>query len=241
MIAAVLLMIVAGIGLTQAVSDPQQVTLRWLRLGGLVAVALLAAGGTMTAISDAPTDRLLWISFGVMAVAAVAQLMLVQLGRRRAQRVCALLVFLAAVSTTDPAAQLSYYLGAGLLGGLLMTMLLCHAYLTAGAEMTQRPFMRLVVMLMVLMGLRVLLSAVFGIWPYLQQEFDRPQTWNTMMITARYLAGIVVPAAFLYMIRDCVKRRANQSATGILYVAGVLVIVGEGIALALFDSTGLHF
>ena len=241
MIAAVLLMIVAGIGLTQAVSDPQQVTLRWLRLGGLVAVALLAAGGTMTAISDAPTDRLLWISFGVMAVAAVAQLMLVQLGRRRAQRVCALLVFLAAVSTTDPAAQLSYYLGAGLLGGLLMTMLLCHAYLTAGAEMTQRPFMRLVVMLMVLMGLRVLLSAVFGIWPYLQQEFDRPQTWNTMMITARYLAGIVVPAAVLSMIRDCVKRRANQSATGILYVAGVLVIVGEGIALALFDSTGLHF
>ena len=107
--------------------------------------------------------------------------------------------------------------------------------------MTQQPFMRLVIMLMVLLALRALLSGVMGAWPYLQQETARPQTWNMMLITARYLVGIVVPAIFLYMIHDCVKRRANQSATGILYVAGVLIIVGEGIALALIDSTDLPF
>jgi hypothetical protein len=61
------------------------------------------------------------------------------------------------------------------------------------------------------------------------------------MITARYLVGIVVPGVFTYMIHDCVKRRANQSATGILYVAGVLVIIGEGAALALQSATGLWF
>ena len=41
MIAVTLLMIVGGIGLSQAVSDPHQVTLRWLRLGGIIALSLL--------------------------------------------------------------------------------------------------------------------------------------------------------------------------------------------------------
>ena len=45
-----------------------------------------------------------------------------------------------------------------------------------------------------------------------------------------YAVGLIVPAVFTYMTYDCVRRRANQSATGILYVATVLVIVGEGIA-----------
>lgn len=34
MAVVMLMLIVGGIGLTQAVSDPNQVTLRWLRLGG---------------------------------------------------------------------------------------------------------------------------------------------------------------------------------------------------------------
>ena len=50
-----------------------------------------------------------------------------------------------------------------------------------------------------------------------------------------------MPAVFVYMIHDCVKRRANQSATGILYVATVLVVLGEGMAMALLGSTGHMF
>jgi hypothetical protein len=43
------------------------------------------------------------------------------------------------------------------------------------------------------------------------------------------------------MIHDCVRRRANQSATGILYVALIMVILGEGTALALLGATGFVF
>jgi uncharacterized membrane protein YgdD (TMEM256/DUF423 family) len=43
------------------------------------------------------------------------------------------------------------------------------------------------------------------------------------------------------MAHDCIRRRATQSATGILYVTGVLVFVGEIVALHLLRSTGLPF
>jgi hypothetical protein len=236
MIATLLLMFVGGIGLTQAVSDPKQVTLRWLRLGGLVSVALLAAGGTMTVLTGTSLQAAFWIT----SFAVVAQLMLTQVGRGGAQRIAAAIVFLSTVPAFEPVAIASNYAAAGLLGGFLMAMLLGHAYLTAGGEMTQQPLRRLVKLLAVLLLARAALSGIFGALPYFQQDLSnaRPQTWNVMMITARYLVGIVVPAVFTYMIDDCVKRRANQSATGILYVAGVLVIMGEGAALALRNATG---
>ena len=47
MITVILLVIVGGISLSQAVSDPHQVTLRWLRLGGIIAVTLLAVAVTI--------------------------------------------------------------------------------------------------------------------------------------------------------------------------------------------------
>ena len=126
-----------------------------------------------------------------------------------------------------------------------MAMLLGHAYLTADGQMTQSPFKRVVLMLVILLGLRAAVSGVFGLWPFLTDEdafYGRPsQMWPTVMVTARYLVGLVVPAIFTYMIYDCVKRRSNQSATGILYVATVLVLIGEGCALALMDATKLLF
>ena len=58
-------------------------------------------------------------------------------------------------------------------------------------------------------------------------------------IGTRWLVGLVVPAVFVYMAHDCVKRRSTQSATGILYVAGVLIFIGELMALYLVRETGL--
>ena len=52
MVVVLLLMIVGGIGLTQAASDPRQVTLRWLRLGGIIAVCLLAVVATFNAMVE---------------------------------------------------------------------------------------------------------------------------------------------------------------------------------------------
>src|SRR5690606_27479653 len=110
------------------------------------------------------------------------------------QRVAALAVFLLTLPSLEPAAVASNYAAAGLLGGFLMTMLLGHAYLTAGGEMTQQPLMRLVRLLAIVLIARALLSGVLGALPFFQHDHGpRPQTWNMMMITARYLVGIVVP------------------------------------------------
>ena len=62
-----------------------------------------------------------------------------------------------------------------------------------------------------------------------------------ILILTRWIVGLVVPAILVYMANDCIKRRSTQSATGILYVAGVLVFIGEMIALYLVRVTGLPF
>lgn len=274
MVAVLLLMFVGGIALTQTVSDPHQVTLRWLRLGGIIALTLLAVAAVVLVTGGdkvSPTARWQpagwpWSGLVAAAVLLIAQLMATQLGRRQAQRALALassaaamvvawrmtsdVIFAQAIpdtlplATEHPLANLAAIaLGSGILGGFLMAMLLGHAYLTAGGEMTQTPFRRLVLLLGALMLARAGVSVAFGLWPYLQAEDIRAvdRLWNTVMMTARYLVGLLVPAVFTAMTYDCVQRRANQSATGILYVAGVLVIVGEGIALALLGATGLAF
>ncbi len=245
MTSVLLLLFVAGIGLTQAVSDPQAVTLRWLRLGGINAVTLLALGVVVRAMTVDHTPPTIWLGFALVAVPVVAQLMLVQLAKRTAQRIAAVLTYLlgCAVATyatmPEPAitsqtllSGLTMLISAGLLGGFLMTMLLGHAYLTSGNEMTQSPFERLVIVLVVLLGLRLVGSAGLALYPWWSAiDYPRPRLWTVMMIVARYLVGLAVPILFTLMSWECVRRRANQSATGILYVACVLVIIGEGIAL----------
>ncbi len=265
MIATMLLLLTAGIGLTQAISDPFAVTLRWLRLGGVIAVTLLVVAVAAVVRSDGWSQSGAIAGVVAPAVAFLVQLMAVQLGYRRRQRIAAGLGFvLATISASVSAAYiLSHHtpesaetplsiatwisltatvaISGGLLGGFLMTMLLGHAYLTAGNEMTQAPFRRLVLMLAALLLLRAIFSAIFGIAPWLGAEKTGSQLWLMMMIVARYAVGLLVTAIFTWMTYDCVRRRANQSATGILYVAGVLIIIGEWSALSLLDSTGLLF
>jgi hypothetical protein len=62
-----------------------------------------------------------------------------------------------------------------------------------------------------------------------------------ILVLTRWLVGLAVPAVFIYMAWDCIRRRATQSATGILYVAGVLVFIGELVALYLLRETALPF
>lgn len=238
MIANLIILLVGGIGFAQAVSDPQQVTLRWLRLGGLTSVALLAAAVTLTVMSAGASAAQPLVA---PCVFAVAQLMLVQLGLRFAQRVAAALLWFTVAYLGEMADIVTLLTASALLGGYLMAMLLGHAYLTAGNEMTQSPFARLVKIMLAVLLLRAALSAAFAALPYFNEVHERTQSWNLIMITARYAVGIVVPLIFTFMTLECINRKANQSATGILYVAGVLIILGEGAALALIDATGHPF
>lgn len=268
-------MLVGGIGLSQAVSDPHAVTLRWLRLGGIIAVTLLGVAVVMNAMTGVLQTQAA-VFHGLLAVTAAAcviQLLCVQLAQRTAQRLAAALAFAAATGyctlsilallhdaraaaassgmtiLLDPraspllasaASSLMAALSSGLLGGFLMAMLLGHAYLTAGNEMSQAPFRRLTLVLGVLLVARALLGVTLGLVPYLRLEeiHGGSRIWNAVMLTARYAVGLVVPAVFTWMTLECINRRANQSATGILYVAGVLIILGEGISLALVGTLG---
>ena len=284
MVSIMLMMIAGGIGLAQAVTDPHRVTLQWLRLGGIIAVTLLAVALTVAAMTMAATEfpvrwfdgvlpghgLLMEAALAVMATAIVVQLVTVQLAMLRTQRIAAAISFV--MSAFLAWAYLFQYVGqvagppdpmgppggiasvlagsvtsaavsAGLLGGTLMTMLLGHAYLTAGGKMTQVPFLRLARMLAALLVLRVI-SSIACLGPYLGSDMmlvDITSAWNMAMIASRFMVGIAVPAVFVWMIHDCIRHRSNQSATGILYVTLVMVVVGEGTALALLGATGILF
>ena len=255
MIGVMLVMIAGGIGLAQAASDPKQVTLRWLRLGGIIAVTLTAVAAVILQMTDAKDfSKAFWGMLALVGCAFVVQLMTVQLAKRNAQRVAAALGYLLACVTVIVAlypqvrqfsGQVDLFLAVpvavGLVGGFVMTMLFGHAYLTAQTELTQTPFKRLVIMLAGLLLLRATISLGFGLYPFITSDEQTATMWDTVMLTARYLAGIAIPIVFTYMIYDCVKRRANQSATGIIYVTAVLVMIGEGIVLGLIGTNGRVF
>ena len=120
-------------------------------------------------------------------------------------------------------------------GLALMDMLLGHAYLTA-SQMTMAPFIRLN---RFLLG-AITASALVSIGSLLLGHPDR-MFWNIhgLYLGTRWLVGILIAVLFVFMAHDCIKRRSTQSATGILYVAGVLICVGEIIGLLLLKETGL--
>lgn len=52
--------------------------------------------------------------------------------------------------------------------------------------------------------------------------------WDTaLFLTVRVAFGLVAPAVLAWMVGECVKIKSNQSATGILYVAVVFILIGE--------------
>lgn len=271
--AQVLILLSAGIALSQIACHPSSVTLRWLRLGDLIAISLLAVAMAVTYRADPATEVTPAIAFsvrstaGFLLVSLIVHLVFVQLGKRQVQRIwlCTAILLLALPTlfpltlppassesaryltglcmTADPAAQSwiarpASFVSAFLLGGALMTMLLGHAYLTAGGEMTQAPFLRLTAVLFAAIILRCILAAGAGIQGF--QQVNDPgassstvKVWLTLLLTVRFLVGLVVPAVMVYGAWACVRIRSNQSATGILYVAGILLLIGELTAFSL--------
>jgi hypothetical protein len=234
-----LILLAGGIMLAAAVSDPQQVTLNWLRLAGIL--ALVMAGLSMY------FAQRLWLINGLTIAAILGQLAFAQIAWRRTQQVFAWLAFLLAlrvgVAYLDRPPLIAYAsaIGIAAMTGLaLMDMLLGHAYLTA-LKMTIAPFLRINSILAGTLVWRTLIAA--GGTMLLQHYRQIYLLWGQygLFILTRWLVGLLVPAMFVYMAHDCIKRRSTQSATGILYVAGVLVFIGEIVALYLVRATGLPF
>lgn len=266
-----LILLAGGVMAAAAVSDPKLVTLHWLRLAGIVALVMAGLGLCFYFVFPAETEALTTpryerVQVGLLlatGVAILGQLAFVQVAWRRTQRGLALAAFVLAVlaganllhemaivrgsADNFPPKGLGIGLqtitcaGVALMCGLgLMDMLLGHAYLTA-SRMTISPFRRLNLALAAVLALRVV-SAV-GLALLLHRWRPVEMLWGIygLYVLTRWLVGLGVPAVFVYMAHDCVKRRSTQSATGILYVAGVLIFIGEIVALYLARETGLPF
>jgi len=241
------ILLAGGIMLAAAVSDPEQVTLRWLRLAGIIALTMcgLAAAfyafGERDTANTSPLLRRVQIGlFVATALAVLGQLGFVQVAWRRTQCAFAALAFIIAVLA---GCNVLHEMMAGQGTAVRfppMDMLLGHAYLTA-SQMTMRPFARLNLTLAAVLILRVL-GATAGVLAF-QQWRPLEMLWGVhgLMMITRWLVGLAVPAVFVFMAHDCIKRRSTQAATGILYVAGVLIFIGEIVALYLVRSTGLPF
>lgn len=133
----------------------------------------------------------------------------------------------AAVSTHRALAAGSIILGAGLLGSATAAMLLGHRYLTD----TGMPISPLKKMTQVYLAL----VAARGVWviavsyPLWSGGFA-PRggyMWFWLMISVRFGIGLAGTAVFAWMIWDCVKRRATQSATAIFYLSMIFIFLGE--------------
>jgi hypothetical protein len=242
-----LVLLAAGVMLAAFISDPREVTLNWLRLAGIIALALAALSAYFFSRRTQTTQKE-WVLFGMLFVAILLQIGGIHLPEPRVGRPFALVAAVGgiligdrlAVGNTSALGLISTAGIAAMCGIALMDMLLGHAYLTA-SKMTMRPFVRLHLSLAVITVLRAICA--IGVAMIMLQRRPIELFWDRFGLFAitRWAVGLAIPALFIYMAYDCIKRRATQSATGILYVTGVLIFIGEIIALYLLRETRLPF
>jgi hypothetical protein len=241
-----LILLSAGVLFAAAVPRPRDVTLRWLRLAGILALVMAGLSIFLWLRRDSAHSNIEIGLFAGVTILILAQLAATQTGRANVQRWFAAAAFAVGVVLGARLCGSSRWIvvscaGAAVLCGLaLMDMLLGHAYLTA-SQMTMRPFHRLNNTLGVATIARLVIATAGVLW--LNARSPVPMFWGVygLYVITRWLVGLAVPLVFVYMARDCIKRRSTQSATGILYVAGVLVFIGEILALNLARETGLPF
>jgi hypothetical protein len=148
-------------------------------------------------------------------------------------------VWLALASRADlPAAwafgSASRYASGFLLGAILTAMLLGHHYLTAPA-MSIKPLERLV--LLIGWGLAVRGAiALLGVWLVHSGKLPEVSTGtlgssSPLLFLMRWGIGFAGPVVAAILAWKTVRIRSTQSATGILYVAMILVLFGELTAL----------
>jgi hypothetical protein len=122
-------------------------------------------------------------------------------------------------------------LGSWMLGSITVAWLLGHAYLTA-TKMTIAPLRYFSGMLSVAVGARIVFFVIALVAAWLTQECSpdsvctRIEQW-WIIVLLRVGVGLIALAIFAYMVRDCVRLRSTQSATGILYFASVMAYIGE--------------
>ncbi|HEY7818174.1 MAG TPA: hypothetical protein VIG29_08150 [Vicinamibacteria bacterium] len=217
-----------------------------------------ASSALLAAFAAIPGSSTLRVRLAFAGLSLVAFVWYVTLARGENRRPMALLAAAAAIlvlvltagpgaSTATWVAIVSSLSAALLLGAVAVTMILGHWYLVIPSlPVTHLQNIVKVHMASMVVRIAVVAAAVFvaiatwepGLGPNFRQYVF---SVSGVFFWQRVLFGLVGPALLSYMTWETAKIRSTQSATGILYVAAVLVIVGEGTALALMRATGLVF
>ncbi len=135
---------------------------------------------------------------------------------------------------------LHFLTAAMFLGVFVLAMIFGHWYLVK--SMPKRLLARMAELLIVILIAR-LLVVLATFWIYSSQVASGHAVLDQLMdmwrghglfFWQRMLAGLGIPAVLSYMIWKTAKLGANQSATGLLYVGVVFVIIGEMISKYIF-------
>jgi hypothetical protein len=139
----------------------------------------------------------------------------------------------------------SFLSSALLLGSALTAMVLGHWYLVA-RNLSFAPLARVALFFSAMLLLRMMVVvgdavAQGTLWDSLISRAGPTGFFlsHGIFVAVRAVFGLLAPAAFAWMTWKCVQLRANQSATGILYVNLAFVLVGEIIAKYFLVSQGL--
>jgi len=249
MISQFALRLLFGMSATWCVMPRGDVTCGFFRIQMLVALGFAVAAtlfsGSLPAVEDGTavlSHREMQVVAGLAAAACFVGSVYWTLARRRGGAVFAGLVcglsaaaLLGSLPRTVYSSFRSTALFAGselasgwLIGGAFSAMLLGHWYLTA-PMMKLRP---LEVLNRGLGGAAVARGVIAAIAISQLAEFSPGQT-QVIWMTMRWLCGILAPVAAVLLVRNILRFRNTQSATGVLFAAVILVFIGETTAAVL--------
>lgn len=123
----------------------------------------------------------------------------------------------------------SFLLSTLVLGSSMLGMLLGHRYLTS----PNLPMSHLNVMAwtflvaIVLQGALTAVTFAFGLPGEVVGGALRLETVLGLFLWIRVALGILVPFVLAVMILNTIRYKANMSATGLLYIAALMVLAGE--------------
>lgn len=124
---------------------------------------------------------------------------------------------------------------AAVLGTSLSAMSTGHWYLS-NAKLPFGILIGLIRAFLLSLVLKAVVSAIYVATRF--ADYRRLEDFDLLVMGTRWVAGIVLAGVLGLMALSCAKRKANQSATGILYVAVVFVLIGEAMSIAL--TLGAH-
>ncbi len=125
--------------------------------------------------------------------------------------------------------------GAAVLGTALVAMTTGHWYLS-NAALSFDILVRLCRALVLALAAKGVVSGIYAAARF--ERYRALEDFDLLVMGVRLAAGIVLAMVLGLMSLSCARRKANQSATGILYVAVVFVLIGETISAYLTLGCG---